>query len=154
MGRSGTASGGPSSFLELESDLPSLASQAAVELDNLSLGRGKNLSAVKTLAEKLSQSVTEVDEPSSRSSLLDPVAAVAVSRAIGDLGDSAQPKQLNDLLSRAGDLTRQLRALAEDATADADIPTLRSFCVALSRHASAAEPSLYDRYSHPYRQSL
>ena len=45
--------------LELEMDLASLASQAAIELDDLLLGRRKDLTAVGVLVDKIAAGLPE-----------------------------------------------------------------------------------------------
>jgi hypothetical protein len=137
---------------DLESDLPSLASQAAIELDNYILHHETNLRAAKRLAAKLANSVTSVYEPASSSSLLDPATTVALSRAFRELGGPTQPTHLTDLLAKASELTESLQK--PEGRPDEELRVLRSFCIALSRQASTLERSPHDRYDHPFRRSF
>jgi len=68
-------------LLDLESDLASLACQAAIELDNL-LIRGKcEHDAIRRLADALSLIVASGGESASPASLLKPATAVVLNRA-------------------------------------------------------------------------
>ena len=84
------ASTSSSEPLELEMDLASLASQAAIDLDDLLLGRGKELTAVKVLAEKIASSL-----PSGQT--IDATTAVAVQRALIETPGLSQSTTVNEL---------------------------------------------------------
>src|SRR5437879_13145023 len=97
----------------LESDLPSLANQAAIELDNLVLKRPVQLDAVRRLASRISEAVVNVAEPGSPSSLLDVRTAVVINKAIVE---STGPlnQTLAALLEKTKELTDKLLALDTD----------------------------------------
>ena len=143
---------------ELESDLPSIASLAAIELDRLALKRETNLEGVSRLIEVISNSITGVAEPASPSSHLNPSTAVAVNQAIADSKFSDLSAQLANLLEEAGKITSLLNEArqAPDQFRESNFEALkqmRSFCLALSRRALASERALIDiRPEHPFRR--
>src|SRR5712692_6410821 len=66
------------SSARLGQDLPSVACQAAIELDNLILGRVSDLPGVRELSARLSEEVPEVPDLNSPLSLVDPSTVVAL----------------------------------------------------------------------------
>lgn len=136
-------------------DLPSLACEAAVEIDNLARGRNGDLSAVRALADTITKSVT-VDQPSSPASLLNPTTAVVLRRAIGAVTGAGQPRKLDELLSKASEIAASLRSVAatpETPPMPRTLEELRAFCVALSNSAAAARRPPIERPEHPFRRS-
>lgn len=133
--------------LELEMDLASLASQAAIDLDDLLLGRRKELMAVKVLAAKIAASL-----PSGQT--MDATTAVAVQRALIETPGLPQSTTVNELLNSAAELTARLSKLvSEPEPKDTEeVRQLRSFCVALSRSSTVLQGSPYDRPEHPFRR--
>ncbi len=145
------------SLLDLESDLASLACQAAIELDNLLLGGNGGREAVRRLADALSHIVASGGEAASPASLLKPATAVVLNRAFGER-HVAGLSSIDDLVKSAGDIAGQLRAVAanpEDPllAAPEQIRNMRATCLAVSRSAWASESSPYDRRpEHPFRR--
>jgi hypothetical protein len=133
----------------LESDLPTTACLAAIDLDNLFVGQGSDLEGVRGLLGNLARSVTRAEQPDSPSSLLDPTAAVALHQAFGD-ALQPRPGNLTELVHEASLITKKLEALLanRDALSPNDVRELRSFCLALSKRALAGERSPYDRHNH------
>lgn len=131
---------------KVEMDLASLASQAAIALDELALGRRTELTAITELVQKVQASL-----PSHQS--IDVPTAVAVQRALVALPEAAHGTTVNELLDSASELTKRLSNLvANDEHQDIEeIKRLRSFCVALSRSAMSLEGSPYDRPEHPFK---
>src|SRR4029077_14693068 len=80
----------------LDPDLPLLASQAALELDNKSLGQDVELTAVKQLAGALKNSFVSFDT-TARKSLVDPGAATVLGRALQAARWIRQPSTLDEL---------------------------------------------------------
>jgi hypothetical protein len=150
---------GPASLDELENDLPSIAAQAALELDHLSLGRPIGFSATQRLVELISHAVTDVPEPTSPSSLLNPSTAVALGKAIDETlyAGQARTSRLPELIKQAGRFKDRLAAVVQDPSAAtaAEKEELRNVCVALSRQAVAVE-SITRRYrrDHPFKKYL
>ena len=139
----------------LENDLPSLANQAAIELDTMVLGGPVRLEAVRQLASQISRTVTDVNDPGSPSSLLNVRTAVLVNRAIGEAAVGPANSTLDELLKRTKEVTGALLALDQvHHVSAAELARLRNFCVALSRHALAREVTPDDRPQHPFRRAL
>ena len=127
---------------ELETDLASLANQAAIDVDNLVLGRDPvSLDGVARLSAFLAESVTRFDEPHLSPSGLNPATAVVLHLAINDSSFDHVTK-LNELLARAKQITGLFDNLAanpmEFLREHLDIlKQIRLFCLALSRRAAA-----------------
>jgi hypothetical protein len=133
--------------LELEMDLASLASQAAIELDDLLLGRRKDLTAVGVLVDKIAAGLPQ-GKP------LDATTVVAVQRALIDTPGSKQTTTVSELQSSAAEMTARLSGLITESDVKAPnlLEQLRSFCVALSKHSTALQRSPYDRREHPFQR--
>jgi hypothetical protein len=141
----------------IEPDLPTLACDAAVEIDDLVRGHQRDLAAVRLLAATIADSV-KVEELTSPASLLHPATAIMLGRAIGSVpGGAGEPRKLNELLKTAGEYVRSLTRLVEATEASPpsrdELTKLRAFCVALSTHAGATHRSPFDRPQHPLRRS-
>ena len=78
-----TQLGAPAEPWELESDLASVANQAASELDNLFLGR-KRVNREGSLGQMLGESITNIGGPGTASSRLNPATAAVLQLAIND----------------------------------------------------------------------
>ncbi len=136
---------------EMECDLASIASQAAIELDNLVIGDKTELSASGRLAQFLSHSIN-VETPNSPESQLNPTTAVAVNLAIADAHGQTQFTELWDLLKEVGRLTDVLSQAGEIKEQD-ELVMLRDFCLALSKRAFALERATQDvKPEHPFRR--
>jgi hypothetical protein len=137
-------------------DLPTLACEAAIEIDDLVRGRGSDLTAVRLLAATIADSV-RLEELTSPASLLYPATAIMLRRAIGSVPGAGEPRKLDELLNTAGEYVKSLRKLgAEGMTTSPpseELATLRALCVALSTHAGTAHRSPFDRPHHPLRRS-
>lgn len=125
----------------LERDLPSVASRAALQLDNLLIGTSTPIEAVKELAESLARM-----RPSDPETVLDPTAAVVVNRAIDDAKLEAVPlSTIEDLLLVISRIQKKLEAVVSNPEGirenRIELETLRGFCVSLSRSASGLDPS-------------
>jgi len=147
-----------SNILELDSDLPSLASQAAIELDNLRLNRASQLNAVGRLADIIHATMPPA-EHSWHISHLDIGSTLAVNRAVARcFATLPTSTHLDELLPHVRAVAQSLSALAEpgavvDADA-ADVNTLKAFCLELSRQAATTQLSAHERPSHPYRRLM
>lgn len=134
--------------LELEMDLASLASQAAIELDDLLLGRRTDLSVVSVLVDKISAGLPK-GKP------FDTTTVVAIQRALIDTPGSKQATTVSELQTSADEVTKRLSNLLTQANSQSqgtNIEQLRSFCVALSKHSTALQRSPYDRREHPFQR--
>lgn len=124
----------------LQRDLPSLACRAAIELDNLILAEAGRLDAVSALGSTLQESLTEVAEPASPSSLLNPTTAIVVNGAISDAKRIEPLGQLDELIGETKNITHAFDELLHDPDAFrktrlSDLVEMRSFCLALSKRA-------------------
>jgi hypothetical protein len=143
---------------EFERDLPSVACRAAIELDNLILDRSTGLRAVHTLVRDIEESFTTIKEPASPNSLLNPTTAVVINGAIRDSMEEAPPKSISGLVEEAAKIVVRLKNVLADpstyrTTRSAELEQMRSFCLALSRRASAFEPSRHEARSwNPFRR--
>ena len=129
-----------------ENDLSSLACRAAIDLDNLIIGRGTNLNGLRRLATAISTALS----PSGHAAdalPLNPTAVVMMNRAIHDSNWSAEPlTSVEDLVKQAQQITDSLKHLAESVRpeenrADTNSVRLRIFCLSLSKLALASERS-------------
>ena len=138
----------------LESALPAVASRAAVQLDNLRLGRSQTLEAVARLADILHAMRASREE----SKYIDPSQAIVVNRAIRDA--SILPEflsTLDQIVEEAGKLrdrltriTQSPEVLESDTT---ELEALINFCVALSKQAASLErPPEEMKPGHPFRR--
>ena len=145
-------------FETLERDLPSLACRAAVELDNLSLGRSTGLESVRKLSLSLQESLPEVADFASPSSLFDPTMAIVVNGAISDARQAEPIRQMTKLLSETKTITDRLDNLLQDPdefcrTSLDQVKELRSFCLALSKRAFGSKRPRQSRAPrHPFRR--
>lgn len=139
---------------EFETDLASLASRAAINLDDMLLGRTQDTCSILRLA-KVFRGKLEVGSPDEkRQWLIDPPTAVIVSCAMHEV-DADQPSETIEQVKRfAEEIARQLEAVATPSHPDAtQLAMLRDYCVALSRSAASATyspPELEE--VHPYRR--
>lgn len=147
------ASSQPSQALRaVDADLPFLASEAAIDLDNLRSGVSGELGAVRRLAERLKNSMpSSANQENARA--LDPATLVVLGEAVTVLWptDHSQRK-VDELLAKAAEIADFLSGelLTEDS---GKLDSARSFCVALSRAALTYRKSLRDlRPSHPFRR--
>lgn len=136
-------------------DLASVACQAATELDDLILKKQVSLDAVRRLTDQLSAKVVSgaVGGPVN---LVDPTTTVVISRALRD-SEGSDPNYLQDVASVARRVISQMGELPnatadESRTADAVLNMLRSFCLAVSKHAAAMTPTPFERREHPFRR--
>jgi hypothetical protein len=139
-------------------DLASVACQAAIELDNLILGRVNTLPSVAELSNRLTAEVPNVPDLNSPLSLIDPATVVALHGTLQEACITAPSDDIADLTQRAGEIVRRLKAVSADpqGAKSADLEELRKlkeFCLILSRRSAAAsgEPD-ESRPPHPYRR--
>lgn len=129
-----------------DSNVPLLAIEAANELDELIVGRGKSLDAVA----RLTALVQHSGDPKS---FLDSGAVAVFSEAIGEIDGPQQVKTIDELIARlktiAGDLNLAKAALAQNDPAQ--LQKLRAFCLALAASAASFRNSVYEVHPpHPF----
>ena len=141
---------------EVQEDLASIASRAAVELDHVVLGRSaraEGLHAVTLLATAL-RDWSNVNQPAAPDSALNPTTAVVLHRALNEYTEHQAPTQLQEILDKAAEVTELLRAVAEHPGSQnaTEIIRLRTFCIDLSKQALAALRSPYDDPQHTFQR--
>lgn len=131
----------------LDPGLPFLASQAAIELDNLLLGCEVELQSVERLAGRLEGSTEQIAETEERKSLMDPATISVLSSAVAASGMSKM-QTLADLANEAWRIANDLQSSKSDRDRDKSrVERLRAFCNCLAQSAVAHERSLYDMQS-------
>lgn len=135
-------------------DLAAVALKAATELDSLIRNEHSSLDGIRELAEQLSAKVVR-DPGSGPASLMDPTTTIVLGRAVGDAGGGS-PQQVADVTAATQRWIAQMAELLTAANQSEDWLTslinLRSFCLAVSRHATAMTPSPLDRPDHSFRR--
>ena len=137
----------------LDPDLPFLASEVAIDVDNILAGVSVDQTAMRLLAEKLLNSI-EVDTAGGPPrSQMDMATLTVLGEAILDL-ETVEKQSLGkveDLLTKASQIANILSG-DDPQNKPKDLEQARSFCVALSRAAAAYSESIRDlRPSHPFR---
>lgn len=137
-------------------DLASLACDAAIELDNLTRDPSQPATAVRLLAERLTQELPDATDLTCPKYLVAPSTVTVMSRAISESSLAEKPTDLRGLTKAAGLIAGLLMRVSDDNAARAEkktLESLRSFCLLLSKVAAAARQSGVDnRPQHPYRK--
>lgn len=121
------------------SDFCLIASQAAIDLDNLLLGKRTNLSSVKELVQILK---THTGSPG---------ALTLVSHAMNESDYSPRPKTVAELVEQASTVVGDLEQA--NSSAVPNISKLRHFCAALSEYSACNLQRVYSsRARHPFRR--
>ncbi len=143
-------------------DVPSLASYAAAELDDLILNRSRELSAVSLLIDEISESMVlsdgteEADSQRTWLDPLDPTVAVLMHQAIMDSPlRSSEVQKIHQLLAQSRRIIDSLRRIVLDPEKakenEDELNRMRAFCLALSKRAIAYEQSLCEfKPAHTY----
>jgi len=149
---------------EMEGDLPSLACRAAIALDKLMQREQTDLDVVKRLVKMLGNYVkySESGAPvpangTGPSPLVTPKTLVIMKQAMYDSALAQNltrvtqvREQVFEVASRLGKLVQEPPVSDND---NEELKQLRSFCLALSRQASAHKPMPFDQsVKHPYRR--
>lgn len=143
--------------LELNGGLASLASAAAVELDQLRLGRASTLAAVGAVLSRLDEIGVPGDSADAKLSL-DPSALVVVLRAVqSPLPAGGALPGFSELRADAEAVGTRLRGVFADPVQFSRDPTgdlsqLVEFLLKLSRQAALSEEPTVDESEHPYRR--
>lgn len=144
---------------ELEGDLSSVACHAAIELDNLLLGKATDLKEVQRLIRTIADVIPSVQEPSSIAPMLkNATTVVLIKRALHDSHPGTSVTKVDELVTHAKQIAESLNQLVINPKAFTEIQSdelhrMRSFCVALSKHALGSERSRYQtKPEHPFRR--
>lgn len=135
-----------SALRALDPDLPMLASQAAIELDNIRLGIPDETSAADRLSGLLENSMETGPNAAERRARIDSITVTLIERALND-SYQTEPKTLDELLEKACEIASDLKS-----PQNTGIEQVRAFCVALSRCASYYQSTNRVRASHPFRR--
>jgi hypothetical protein len=120
----------------LGNDLAAVAASAAIELDNLLLGRNPSLTAVAALADRLRCSRASGANLSTRESLFDPATVVVVGQTLAAFEWAPPASTVEQLLTEADRIAARLQDPTLGAETEA-LEHMRSFCLELSRRAAA-----------------
>ena len=137
----------------LDPDLPLLASQAAIELDNLIRNNDIGTSAVKRLSELMINTLAQEDDKEKPNLQIDSGTVAVVGRAF-DLylsRTSGAPKTLEELMVEALKIAQGLEQ-TQPSSNMTQLETMRAFCASLSQCAGSYIQSIYELSPpHPYR---
>ena len=130
-------------------NLPFLASEAAIDIDNLLSNRSRDLTAIKCLAQQLKDSIFLASSGSLR---MDLATLTVLNEAVTEALRNNSLQKEEDLLNEAAKIAKSLSRedLMENPT---ELEQARDFCVALSRSVVAYRKSISDLHpSHPFRR--
>lgn len=145
-------SAGKSGLRVLDPDLPFLASEVAIDVDNMLLGISDDKTAMRKLANKLLQSTDPATAGGPPRSRMDMATLTVLGEAISEIVDMQSLKKVEDLLAEASQIANVLASVNPQNDRD-ELERARNFCVALSRAAASYSESIRDlRPSHPFRR--
>jgi len=136
----------------LDFDLPFLASEAAIDIDNLLSNRARELTAIRLLADQLRNSIEISSSGEPPRSLMDPATLTVLGEAVARAAGEGYTKKIDDLLVEAVKIGTELSS--EDPTKNiTELERARDFCVALSMAVVAYHKSISDLSpQHPFRR--
>jgi hypothetical protein len=138
-------------FRALNPDLPFLASEAAVDIDNILAGGARELGKIRELVELLNTSVNPASEESVPISQLDPGTLTVLGEAVTAAVRNGTFQEVSDLIRETAKIVSSLEC-DEPETNRMELEKAREFCLALSRAALAYRMSIYEwRPPHPFR---
>ena len=149
MGLSSTNTSTIEGLQVMDPDLPYLASEAAVDIDNLIDRSSEDLNAILRLANKLKNSIEVEDLSKPPKSLMDPITLTIVGEAFTASRADAS-SDVNNLLNE----TKKIAGVLANATgqSEPELINARDFCIALSKATMAYTISISDlQPSHPFR---
>lgn len=134
----------------MDPTLSFLASQAAVELDNMLSQGTHDLEAVQLLGDRLGKSTEAISGSTDRRALMDPATLSIISNAIS-ASRSTQPRTLAEFASEAWKVANDLHGSSKEQD-KRNIEKLRTFCVTLAHNCRSYRQTILDvEPSHPYR---
>jgi hypothetical protein len=136
----------------LDLELPFLASEAAIDIDNLLSNRSREFTAIRQLADQLRNSIEISATGEPPRSLMDPATLTILGEAVARSAGEGYSKKVEDLLSAAVKISGELSS--DDPTKDRkELERARDFCVALSTAVVAYHKSISDLSpQHPFRR--
>ena len=126
----------------LDSELPSLAAEAAVELDLLLNGVSTTLDAVHQLGLRLKETTEPVENQGTHALHVDTATETLLGLAFTRLGDDPTTV-LGQLFNRTKEISAQLSSARQEENRE-QLEWQRAFCLALSQLATAHRQFLYD----------
>lgn len=136
----------------LDTDLPILASEAAIDIQNILSNISVDLTAIRRLAQRLKNSIEADNAGGSPHSLMDPATLSVLSEAMVQSVEGFASQSVEDLLREAFKIAGEL-SIGDPKSNRPSLEQARDFCVALSRAAMAYHKSIRDLSpSHPFRR--
>lgn len=133
-------------------DLPLLACQAAIELDNYILGKSSELNAVNRLGRVLRDSIGTAEGATLEETFLDPSTVAVMTRALDASRWSKDLRTIKELIQEAAHIANNLESPSTDSAKHV-LEKMREFCATLSICASSYLQSIQEtRAPHPYRR--
>jgi hypothetical protein len=136
----------------LDLELPFLASEAAIDIDNLISNRSKELTSIRLLADQLRNSIEISSTGEPPRSLMDPATLTILGEAVARAAGEGYSKKVDDLLTAAVKISTELSS--DDPIKNIkELERARDFCVALSTAVIAYHKSISDLSpQHPFRR--
>jgi len=136
----------------LDLDLPFLATEAAIDIDNLLAKRSIEFTAIRLLADQLRNSIEISTTGEPPRSLMDPATLTILGEAVARAAGEGYSKKVDDLLTEAVKISRELSS--DEPTRNLkELERARDFCVALSTAVVAYHKSISDLTpQHPFRR--
>lgn len=133
---------------ELEGDVMSLASRAALELSDFIDRKNPNFQAVRRLAELLASPKSQNGASWPRILLSEPMSEIALIDAITVLNNGVVPIDMNDLLMESNKIASRLTQIAtcQSNIDPREAKELRRFCLELFDSVSGFSEPLYERF--------
>lgn len=136
----------------LDPDLPLLASEAAIDIENILSNRSQDYTAIRNLANRLRNSISIDTSDNPPHSLMDSATLTVLGQAVAEAMRSGTLQRVDDLLSEAAKIAKSLSSETPIENPD-ELKQARDFCVALSRAVMAYHKSIRDLHpSHPFRR--
>lgn len=136
----------------LDLELPFLAIEAAIDIDNLLTNISKEMTAIRRLADQLRNSIEISSTGEPPRSLMDPATLTILGEAVARAAGEGYSKKVDDLLTEAIKIGTELSS--DDPTKNIKaLERARDFCVALSTAVVAYHKSISDLSpQHPFRR--
>lgn len=134
----------------LDPDLPRLAVEAAIDIDNLLSNRSNELGAIRDLAERLNNSI-EINA-TGHHSLMDPATLSVLGEAVAGTAKTHYVEKIENLLVKAAEIGAELSG--EDLAKNPEnLKLARDFCESLALAVVAYHKSIRDlRPMHPFKR--
>ncbi len=142
---------GNKSLHAIDPELPLLASEVAIDIENMLSNASIDLTAIRSLADKLNNSFSANVHGDALHSLMDPATLNVLNKAVAEVNSQKTLEKVEELLSEAAKIARVLSS--KNPMEDPEgLRQAQQFCVAFSKATMAYHKSIYDLSpSHPYR---